>query len=134
MTAAVRAGLFYFAGVFALGFLLGVVRILWLVPRLGETVAVLVELPVMLWAAWLWAGLLLRRLAVPRLAAPALVMGGTGFTLLIAAEFALGAATGTSPGLQVAKWGTVSGAMGLGAQILHAFFPLLRISLGRKTG
>ncbi|WP_194745106.1 hypothetical protein [Thermaurantiacus tibetensis] len=134
MTAAVRAGLFYFAGVFALAFLLGVVRILWLVPRLGETVAVLVELPVMLWAAWLWAGLLLRRLAVPRRAAPALVMGGTGFTLLIAAEFALGAATGTSPALQVAKWDTVSGALGLGAQILHAFFPLLRISLGRKTG
>ncbi len=134
MTAAMRAGLIYFAGVFALGFLLGVVRILWLVPRLGETVAVLFELPVMLAAAWLWAGLLLQRLSVPRRAAPALVMGGVGFALLMAAEFALGAATGTSPALQVAKWGTVSGGMGLGAQILHAFFPLLRISLARKTG
>lgn len=129
-----RAGLLYFAGVFALGFLLGAVRILWVVPRLGETMAVVIELPVMLWAAWLLAGLLLRRLAVPPRAAAALVMGGVGFALLIAAEFALGAATGTSPALQVAKWGTVSGGMGLAAQILHAFFPLLRISLARKSG
>lgn len=41
------AGLAYFAVVFAAGFALGVLRVLFAMPILGETVAVLFELPVM---------------------------------------------------------------------------------------
>lgn len=43
-----RLGLLYFGIVFLAGFLLGVVRTLWLVPRIGEQTAELVEFPVML--------------------------------------------------------------------------------------
>ena len=38
----------YFAMVFSAGFLLGVIRVLWLAPHLGERTAELIETPVML--------------------------------------------------------------------------------------
>lgn len=50
---ALKAGAIYFVAVFTLGFCLGVLRTLVLVPRLGETLAVLAELPVILAASWL---------------------------------------------------------------------------------
>ncbi len=53
---AVLAGVLYFGLVFALGFILGTLRVLVLEPRLGSTGAVLLELPVMLAASWLLCG------------------------------------------------------------------------------
>src|SRR5579883_2596395 len=43
-----EAGLLYFALVFGTGFVLGTVRTLWIVPRLGDRTAELLEAPVML--------------------------------------------------------------------------------------
>ena len=43
-----KAGLLYFALVFGTGFLLGPIRLLWLVPRFGTRIAELMEMPVML--------------------------------------------------------------------------------------
>lgn len=132
MTRALRAGLAYFAGVFALGFVLGTVRVLWLAPRLGEGPAVLLELPVMLAASWAWCGWLLGRFRFPPGITAPLLMGGVAFALLMAAEFTLGAATGTPPASHLARWATGPGAAGLAAQIAFALFPLARISLRRK--
>ena len=44
----VRYSLLYFGLVFAAGFVLGVIRLLWLAPILGERNAELAEIPVML--------------------------------------------------------------------------------------
>jgi len=49
--ALLRPALAYFLPVFALGFVLGTVRTLWLAPMLGELAAVAAELPVMLAAS-----------------------------------------------------------------------------------
>ena len=46
----VKLGIVYFALVFAVGFALGVVRVSWLVPSLGERNAELIETPFMLGA------------------------------------------------------------------------------------
>jgi len=46
--AVLKAGASYFAVVFAAGFALGVVRVLWALPRYGERTAELMEAPVML--------------------------------------------------------------------------------------
>lgn len=43
-----RAGAIYFALVFGAGFVLGPIRLLWLVPRVGERTAELLEAPIML--------------------------------------------------------------------------------------
>ena len=59
------AGLAYFAIVFALGFVLGLVRVPFLVPRVGETTAVLIELPIILTLAWLTCRRLVSSLEVP---------------------------------------------------------------------
>ena len=42
------AGLAYFASVFAIGFVLGLIRIPFLVPLFGDITAVLIELPIIL--------------------------------------------------------------------------------------
>src|SRR6185295_16425138 len=53
-----RLALAYFASVFFIGFVLGVIRTLWIAPRLGEHVAELVEMPVMVAASFLVARVL----------------------------------------------------------------------------
>ena len=86
---ALKAGAAYFALVFGAGFLLGIVRLLWLVPRVGERNAELIEEPVMLAVTYFAARFLTRRLAVPAKAGPRLGMGLAGLSLLLAAEFGL---------------------------------------------
>lgn len=85
----VRAGLLYFALTFGAGFVLGPLRILILVPRLGTRIAELVELPVMIAITWLAARWVTGRLAVPPRPAPRLAMGAIAGALLLAAEFTL---------------------------------------------
>lgn len=78
----------YWAGIFGLGFVLGAARVLWLAPRVGLKVALLIELPIMLAASWLWARRLLSRRVLPGYNA-ALAMGGIAFALLIGSEIVL---------------------------------------------
>ena len=85
----VRAALLYFALVFGAGFVLGPLRMILLVPRVGERTAELLELPVMLGVCWLAARWVTARQAVPPRPAPRLAMGAIAGALLLAAEFAL---------------------------------------------
>jgi hypothetical protein len=59
------AGLTYFALVFGVGFILGPIRILLIVPRLGERVAELLEAPVMLLVIIFAALWVVRRFRLP---------------------------------------------------------------------
>jgi hypothetical protein len=43
-----KAGVLYFALVFGAGFVLGTIRTLWVVPRVGTRMAELIETPIML--------------------------------------------------------------------------------------
>jgi hypothetical protein len=87
MTRTAKAALLYFALVFAAGFVLGPLRIVWLVPRVGQRWAELMELPIMLAVIVLAARFVVVRLAVPPDAAVRLAMGGVALTLLLAVEF-----------------------------------------------
>jgi hypothetical protein len=86
---AIKAGLCYFALTFGAGFMLGPLRILVLMPRVGARVAELAELPVMILVTWLAARWTVRRFRVPSSARLRLVMGALAFALLLAAEFSL---------------------------------------------
>ena len=84
-----KAGLLYFALVFGTGFLLGPIRLLWLVPRFGTRIAELMEMPVMLVVIVLAARWTVRHLAVPSTPRSRLGMGGIALVLLLLAELTL---------------------------------------------
>lgn len=85
-TPAIRAGLAYFSVVFATGFALGTLRVLWLVPRLGERLAELAETPLMLLVSLLAARWVVRRFAVPDASMPRLQVGLLALALLVCCE------------------------------------------------
>jgi hypothetical protein len=84
---ALKAGLLYFALVFAAGFVLGPIRILWLVPRVGQRAAELIEMPLMLVVIVFAARWTVRRLRLPPSAAARLTMGCIAAALLLLVEF-----------------------------------------------
>ncbi len=89
MTQILKAGVLYFAFVFGAGFVLGTVRTLWVVPRVGTRLAELMEAPIMLVVTILAARWIARHLAIPYVPSARLGMGGIGLSLLLVAEFGL---------------------------------------------
>ncbi len=127
MRKALIAGIAYFAVVFALAFAVGAVRVLVVAPRLGETGAVLLELPIILAASWLACGYLLKRFAFGPGLVERLVMGLTAFIVLQGAEFLLAiTAFARSPDDYLAAFATTAGLLGLAGQIGFALIPLVR--------
>jgi hypothetical protein len=127
MRAALTAGFLYFAIVFAAGFALGTLRVLWLAPLAGPLAAVAIELPVMLAVSWIASDWLCRSFRVLRTSAARLAMGGLAFVLLIAAEVALGTlGFGRSIDEVVADWGTTVGLLGLAGQVAFGLVPFLQ--------
>jgi hypothetical protein len=86
-----KAGVFYFALVFAAGFALGTIRTLWIVPRMriGARAAELMEAPIMLAVSLVAAGWVARRLHVPFQLSSRLGMGCVALNLMLLAEFTL---------------------------------------------
>ncbi len=84
-----KAGVLYFALVFGAGFVLGPIRILWLVPRFGTRIAELMEAPIMLVVVIFAARWTVRRLAVPSTPLKRLGAGLIALALLLVAEFTL---------------------------------------------
>ena len=82
-----KAGALYFAVVFAVGFALGTVRVLWLVPRVSERTAELAETSFMLAVSLLAARRIVRRFALPPRTAARLGAGLVAVALLLAMEF-----------------------------------------------
>ncbi len=84
-----RASLVYFALTFGAGFVLGPLRILFLVPRVGTRAAELIEMPVMVGITWLAARWVTRKFLVPPERGSRLSMGVMAGALLLLAEFTL---------------------------------------------
>jgi hypothetical protein len=61
----IKAGLSYFTLVFGAGFVLGALRVTLLVPRLGERMAELSEMPLMFAVIVFAARFVIRRFTVP---------------------------------------------------------------------
>jgi hypothetical protein len=126
---ALGAGLFYAGGVFVLAFFTGVLRMMLLAHDHGLTpaMAVLIELPVILIAAWVVCGYAVRPVDVARHMPARAIMGGVAFIAILAAECALSAAiTGGGIAEFVTNYAHVETLLGLGGQIICALFPLIR--------
>jgi hypothetical protein len=116
----------YFAFVFGVGFAMGPVRVMWLEPQLGKTMAVLCEVPILVVAmivAARWATAKIRPGAsLFSLAA----VGGVALILQQIADFAVGIALrGITLPEQLAYFGTPAGIVCAIALLLFAAMPCL---------
>ena len=130
----IKAGLSYFALVFGAGFILGSVRVPFLVPRLGERIAELIETPFMLVVVLLSARFIARRFALPVATSARLTVGLLALGLLLAAEFLLAAAIqDRSFGEYIESRDPVSGTVYLAMLVLFALMPFIiaRVKLAR---
>jgi hypothetical protein len=89
MSQTVRAGFFYFAVVLGSGFILGMFRVPFLVPRIGERWAELAEMPIMATVIYFAAGYLLHRYPEIRSPTRSLAAGFLALALSVAAELGL---------------------------------------------
>jgi hypothetical protein len=81
-----KAAALYFLAVFAVGFALGIVRVLWAAPRFGERAAELAEMPLMLAAIFAAAGWVVRRFAIPHAPSASIGVGLIALGFLLSAE------------------------------------------------
>ena len=121
-----KAGVLYFALVFGAGFVLGAIRTLWVVPRVGTRLAELMEAPLMLVVTIVAARWIVRHLAIPYVPSARLGMGCIGLSLLLVAEFGFMLwVRGLSIRQYFASRDRVSGAVYYVMLVLFAVMPLL---------
>jgi hypothetical protein len=126
------AGMAYFGCVFAVGFVLGVVRTVFMVRLLGDTVAVALELPIILSVAWIVSRWLTRQHEVPCRLLPRAVMGATAFILLMVGELSISLLlAGRSLIEHLQLYRAASHLLGLTGQFAFALFPTLQIWIAR---
>lgn len=82
-----QAGVLYFTLVFGTGFVLGTVRVLWLVPAVGTRIAEFLEAPIMFAVIILAARWIVGRLAVPPTIPSRLAVGGIALSLVLVLDF-----------------------------------------------
>jgi hypothetical protein len=123
-----RAGALYFVLVFAIGFVLGIVRQLIVAPRLGSVTAVMMEAPLMLAASYFLARWLARLLTVEPQVLPRLLMGFTALALLLATEaIASNLLKGWTFDQWVQHFATPDGLISLVLFLLFAAMPVLLV-------
>lgn len=126
MKPAFLAGAAYFVLVFALGFVLGTVRVLVLVPQFGELYSSLTELPIILTAAWFMCRWLVNRFALDDHWPARAMMGITAFILLMMAELVLSTLLFDRSLLEhIVYYLNLHAMLGLAGQVAYAVFPLL---------
>lgn len=128
MSAAIKAGVSYFAAVFVAGFLLGTIRVLVLTPHIDEVAAVLLELPLMLAFSWYASQWIAARFGDLDTLASRLAMGGSAFGLLMLGEAGVSIlGFGRTPAEHVMNYATASAIIGLAGQIAFALFPAIQL-------
>jgi hypothetical protein len=121
----------YFALVFGAGFVLGSIRVPFLVPRLGERVAELLEMPFMFVVIVMAARFITRRFSLPASAAARLGAGFLALGLLLSAELLLAVVLQNRPlGEYLGSRDPVSGLVYLAMLALFALMPLLLTRAG----
>jgi hypothetical protein len=133
--AVVGAGLRYFVFAFGAGFLLALVRIPFLVPRLGERWAELIEMPFML-AVIVFAARHVMRRAPLRSIPQSLGTGAVALALLLTAEVLVGVVFGSATSLRdyVAHRDPVSGSVYLAMLLVFAAMPALVVWRWSRRG
>lgn len=128
------AAALYFGIVFGVGFLLGTVRVPFLVPRLGERIAELAEMPFMFVAIFLAAGHVVRKYGASVAPLGWLQVGALSLAFLVAAELLLAVLlAGRGIGEYIASRDPVSGTVYLALLLVFAAMPWLRQFFARRS-
>jgi hypothetical protein len=115
----------YFLMLFALGFVLGTIRVIIVAPRIGVLAATFAEVPVMLTAAYFASRWTIRRWHVPHAPTIRWAMLLWFLMLLFLFETLLGALLfGRTMAEQWAALATPAGLLGLSAQTIAALLPV----------
>jgi hypothetical protein len=128
-----KPAVWYFALVLGTGVVLGSIRVPFLVPRLGERYAELLEMPIMFVAIVLAARHVIRRFDLPASLSVRLQVGFAALAMSILAELLLAAALqGRSVVQYIASRDPVSGSVYLVMLLLFALMPsiLARVRSG----
>jgi hypothetical protein len=125
----IQAGLAYFAIVLGTGFLLGMIRVPFIVPRMGERWAELAEMPIMATVIYFASEFILRRF--PEIGTPSrsLVTGLLALALTVATELALATVLQDRTLVEfIASRDKVSGSVYVALLLVFAVMPRLRLS------
>jgi hypothetical protein len=119
-----KPAVLYFVLVLGTGFVLGMIRVPFLVPRLGERYAELLEMPFMLVAIVLAARHVVRRFALPASMSVRLKVGFAALAMSVLAELLLATVLqGRSLAKFIASRDPVSGSVYLAMLLLFALMP-----------
>lgn len=119
------SGIFAGLGIFAAGFVLGVIRTLWLVPRLPEWQAVLIEGPFILTLTWFILRFFIRRSTIPAVVPKRLAFGAIALLTLWLCEWVMTVTLmGETPAFFFRSFTTMPGIIGLVGQLLIIVMPL----------
>jgi hypothetical protein len=115
----------YFLMLFALGFVLGTVRVLFVAPSIGVLGATLLEVPLMLAASFFGCRWVVGQWRVSTACAARVAMALWFMVLLVLFEMLLGVALfGRTLSGTWSRLATPAGMVGLSAQIIAALLPL----------
>ena len=118
-----RMGVGYFVHVFIAGFLLGVIRTLWVEPYAGAVMAELMEAPVMLLVIYTLANLRVKRSTTVS-ASQWLAVGGIALALLLITELAVAAwLRGLTPAQYIAGRDALAGGVYVALLVAFALMP-----------
>ena len=125
--ASIIAGLEYFSIVFTIAFALGAMRITLLVPQVGELVAVLMELPIILVVSWKTTKIIVQRRHLSNGVETRAIMGLVAFELLMVAELALSVMVfgKTAHEFATELVSSPPQIIGFCGQIVFGFFPMM---------
>ena len=122
-----KSAITYFLWVFGSGFTLGVVRTLWVTPRIGVRYAELLEGPFMLLASFLAAGWIIRRLPPLSTSGTRLAVGFIALGFSLVAEVLMGVfMQGLSLNGVITQHDPVSGSAFLVLLLIFALMPWFR--------
>lgn len=131
----VRADVVYFALVFGAGFVLGTIRVLWLVPQVGTRIAELLEAPIMFGVIILSARWVTRHFSVPTTASSRLGMGGIALAPILLLDFTVVLwIRGLSFRQYIEEFDPVAGTAYFVMLGVFAVMPLLVTRCGRSGG
>lgn len=123
---ALEASIVYFSLVFGLGFILGSIRVPFIVPRLGQRKAELIETPFMLVGIVIAAQFVVKHYALSNTILTPLIVGLLALSLVILAEILLIIVLQGGKIRQYFKsCDTVSGSVYILLLILFALMPLM---------